>query len=65
MRCFKEGFNMTEKEKMISGKLYDSFLDGLFEDRQHAKDLIFEFNSLPPREVEKRNEKRFETSLWR
>ena len=37
---------MTEKEKMISGKLYDSFLDGLFEDRQYAKDLIFEFNSL-------------------
>ena len=47
---------MTEKEKMISGKLYDSFLDGLFEDRQHAKDLIFEFNSLSQKEVEKRNE---------
>lgn len=36
---------MTEKEKMISGKLYESFLDGLFEERQHAKDLVFEFNS--------------------
>ena len=47
---------MTEKEKMISGKLYDSFLDGLFEERQHAKDLVFEFNSLSPKEVEKRNE---------
>ena len=47
---------MTEKEKMLSGKLYYSFLDGLFEERQHAKDLVFEFNSLSPKEVEKRNE---------
>ena len=47
---------MTEKEKMINGKLYDSFLDGLFEERQYAKDLVFEFNSLSSREIEKRNE---------
>ena len=47
---------MTEKEKMINGKPYFSFGEELFEERQYAKDLVFEFNNLPPREVEKRNE---------
>lgn len=46
---------MTEKEKMLNGKAYLSFGEELFEERQYAKDLIFEFNSLSPREVEKRN----------
>lgn len=47
---------MTEKEKMINGKPYFSFGKELFEERQYAKDLVFEFNNLPPRKVEKRNE---------
>ena len=47
---------MTEKEKMLNGELYLSFGEELFNERQYAKDVIFEYNSLPPREVERRNE---------
>lgn len=47
---------MTEKEKMISGKPYIASGKELIEERQYAKDLIFELNSLNPREIEKRNE---------
>ena len=46
----------TEKEKMHSGKPYKAFGDQLLAERQHAKSLIFEFNSLHPNEIEKRNE---------
>lgn len=37
---------MTEKEKMLSGQLYDPLLDGLPELRQKAHDACREFNSL-------------------
>ncbi|WP_315119344.1 sugar O-acetyltransferase [uncultured Clostridium sp.] len=47
---------MTEKEKMLSGKPYKSFGEELLGERQHAKEMIFEFNSLRPNEIEKRNE---------
>lgn len=47
---------MTEKEKMLKGELYLAFGEELFNERQHAKDVLFEYNALPPREVEKRNE---------
>ena len=47
---------MTEKEKMISGKPYFAFDEELFKERQFAKELIFEFNSLRPSDVEKRHE---------
>ncbi|PWJ36056.1 sugar O-acetyltransferase [Sediminitomix flava] len=47
---------MTEKEKMLSGKPYKAFGDELFQERQFAKEIIYEFNNLPPKQVEKRNE---------
>lgn len=47
---------MTEKEKMLKGELYLSFGEELFEERQHAKNVLFEFNNLHPSEVEKRKE---------
>lgn len=47
---------MTEKEKMLNGKPYKAFGSELFGERQYAKELIFEFNSLHPSEIEKRNE---------
>lgn len=47
---------MTEKEKMIEGKLYKSFGEELLKERQNAKELIFDFNILRPAEIEKRNE---------
>ena len=45
----------SEKEKMLEGKLYKAFGDELFKERQYAKELIFQFNSLPPSEIDKRN----------
>ena len=47
---------MTEKEKMINGELYLSFGEELLKERQDAKELIFDFNTLRPTEIEKRNE---------
>ena len=47
---------MTEREKMLNGKAYNAFCEELLEERQYAKELIFEFNSLCPSEIEKRNE---------
>lgn len=46
---------MTEKEKMLLGKPYQSFDEELFRERQYAKEIILELNSLSPGEVEKRN----------
>jgi hypothetical protein len=36
----------SEKEKMISGKPYKAFGDELLAERQYAKEMIFDFNSL-------------------
>lgn len=46
----------TEKQKMLSGKLYKAFGDELLNERQYAKEQIFLFNSLSPNQIEKRNE---------
>jgi maltose O-acetyltransferase len=47
---------MTEKEKMLSGMLYYSYDEELFHDNQYVKELIFDFNSLRPSELERRKE---------
>ena len=48
---------MTEKEKMLNGEsLILSFGEELLNERQDAKDLIFDFNALRPSEIDKRNE---------
>ena len=47
---------MTEKEKMLSGKPYKGFDEELLSERQIAKELIFEFNSLRPSQLKERNE---------
>ncbi|MGL5574592.1 MAG: sugar O-acetyltransferase [Sarcina sp.] len=46
----------TEKEKMLNGELYVSFGDELFNERQHAKRVLFEFNNLHPDKIEERNQ---------
>lgn len=46
---------MTEKEKMIAGKAYKAFGEELLKERQHAKEVIFDYNALRPTEIEKRN----------
>lgn len=47
---------MTEKEKMLRGDWYVSLGEELFNERQHANEILFEYNSLHPKEVEKRME---------
>lgn len=46
----------SEKEKMISGKPYKAFGDELLAERQYAKEMIFNFNSLRPNQIDERNE---------
>lgn len=46
---------MREKEKMLAGKPYRAFGDELPAERQAAKELVFEFNTLHPSKVEQRD----------
>lgn len=46
----------TEKEKMISGENYFPGDKELISDRKHAKDLCFQYNSLPDSEKQKRKD---------
>lgn len=47
---------MTEKEKMLNGKPYNAFDEKLIRERQYAKEMIFEFNSMHSSKSEKRDE---------
>jgi len=47
---------MTEKEKMLAGKPYKSFGAELLAERQFAKEMIFDYNALRPKETQARNE---------
>jgi maltose O-acetyltransferase len=44
----------SEKENMISGKPYRAADDELSAERQHAREVVFDFNSLRPNESGKR-----------
>ncbi|MCY9590310.1 sugar O-acetyltransferase [Paenibacillus chitinolyticus] len=46
---------LTEKQKMLAGKPYKAFGEELLLERQHAKEVLFDYNALRPGEVEKRN----------
>lgn len=46
----------SEKEKMLSGRLYKSFDAELLAERQRAKEIVFRYNSLQPSMIEERNE---------
>ncbi len=43
---------MTQKQRMIGGKLYDASDKELADARLRARDLVYQFNSLPPQETE-------------
>jgi acetyltransferase-like isoleucine patch superfamily enzyme len=47
---------LSEKENMLSGKLYKSFGEELTAERQCAKELVFDFNGLRPAETAARHE---------
>lgn len=46
----------TEKEKMLSQEYYICWDEELTEERERAKDLLFEFNKLKPSERKERNQ---------
>ena len=46
---------MTEKEKMLMGKIYDPFCEGLPEERERAHLLCQKYNSLPETDRDGRN----------
>lgn len=46
----------SEKEKMLNSELHVSFGEELFNDRQHAKRVLFEFNNLHPDKIKERNQ---------
>ncbi len=47
---------MTEKEKMLKSLPYKAFGEELTGERQHAKEMLFEYNNLRPGDIDKRNE---------
>ena len=58
-RIYKANYDKREKEKMIDGELYIAFGDKgqeIFEERQHAKEALYDYNNLRPNKVEERDE---------
>lgn len=47
---------MNQKERMLQGLPYKAWLDGLAEERRANKKRIYEYNQLPPGNVEKQDE---------
>jgi acetyltransferase-like isoleucine patch superfamily enzyme len=46
----------SEKEKMLSGEAYKAFGKELFLERQKAKEILFDFNNLPPSKIKERHQ---------
>ena len=52
-----KNFDMTEKEKMLAGMIYDANNDPrLAEERMMAKDLCHQFNNIPPSDLVRQRE---------
>ena len=45
-------WNMTERQKMISGQLYKSGVKELVNDRMLCKEQCYDFNALRPSQTE-------------
>ena len=46
--------NLNEKQKMLSGEMYDAGDGTLVKERQKCKDLCFEYNHIPPSKFKER-----------
>lgn len=44
----------TEKEKMLSGELYQAYVPELIQERDRAKEMMHLYNSFPPSKLEER-----------
>ena len=51
-----ENQQLTEKEKMLAGKAYQAGDNELSADRLKAREITFEFNSLPPKQIKQRKQ---------
>lgn len=47
---------LTEKQKMLSGKAYQAGDNELANDRLKAREIVFEFNNLPPKQIKQRKQ---------
>ena len=45
---------MSDKEKMLAGEIYNANNIELFDERQKAKELCYEYNMLRPANIEER-----------
>lgn len=55
LNVYKQEREMTEKEKMLKGELYQSFGKELTEERLRAKELCFDFNNARPSDIKEKN----------
>ncbi|MDQ8004612.1 MAG: sugar O-acetyltransferase [Pedobacter sp.] len=47
---------LSEKEKMLAGKAYQAGDKELANDRLKAREIVFEFNNLPPKQIKQRKQ---------
>lgn len=47
---------LSEKEKMLTGKAYQAGDNELAKDRLKAREIVFEFNNLPPKQIKQRKQ---------
>ena len=45
---------MNEKEKMLSGELYNPLQKDLLESRERAKNICYEYNQIHPQNIEEK-----------
>lgn len=51
-----ENKQLSEKEKMLTGKAYQAGDNELAQDRLKAREIVFEFNNLPPKQIKQRKQ---------
>ncbi|MBO3446064.1 glucohydrolase [Clostridium sp. CCUG 7971] len=53
-RMYKAKYPKREKERLLDGELYLAFYKELFDERQFAKEALYDFNNMRPSKVEER-----------
>ena len=53
-RMYKASYPKREKERSLDGELYLAFYKELFDERQYAKEALYDFNNMRPSKVDER-----------
>ena len=53
-RMYKAKYLKREKERLLNGELYLAFYKELFDERQFAKEALYDFNNMRPSKVDER-----------